>query len=282
MSTINTGLYSFHLDSATSAVKDNVSLIYGDAVSDTEFFDFTIEVKAPSLLRRLVRPQVSFYCDGLTPFHPLPFDQSYALLEWGMNWCVAAHEYNDLIIHSAVIVKNGQAIILPALPGSGKSTLSAFFSQQGWQVYSDEMAVIDLTTLQVKPLFRPVCLKNESIGIIKSGFPTCVMTETVNDTQKGNVAHLKVTSWAQYCKMVPVPIKAVVFPRYQAGTTFEGAAVDRTEGFLSVIQNAFNYHVLGESAFRALVALSDTATYHRYVYNNLDLVLEHFNELVNE
>ncbi|WP_414828093.1 HprK-related kinase A [Alteromonas sp. H39] len=279
---VNTGLYSFQAESVTTAVEDNVRLIYGDAKTDSEFFDFSIEVKAPSLIRRLIRPQVSFYCDGLTPFHPLPFNQSYALLEWGMNWCVAAHEYNDLIVHSAVIVKNNQAIILPALPGSGKSTLSAFFSQRGWKVYSDEMAVIDLTSLKVKPLFRPVCLKNNSIDIIKSEFPSCTMTETVNDTQKGDVAHLKVTTWSQYCEMVPVPIKAIVFPRYQADTTFQRSAVEKTEGFLSVIQNAFNYHVLGESAFQALVALSDTASYYRYVYNNLDAVLDAFNELVNE
>jgi len=78
------------------------------------------------MLRRVIKPHVMFEVNQYKPFMPLPAEHAFALLEWGMNWCIAAHEFTRLILHSAVLVKNNKAIVFPAMPGSGKSTLTAF------------------------------------------------------------------------------------------------------------------------------------------------------------
>ena len=52
-----------------------------------------------------------------------------------------AHQY--LIIHAAVVEKNGLAAILPAPPGSGKGTLTAGSVLSGWRLLSDELTLID-------------------------------------------------------------------------------------------------------------------------------------------
>jgi HprK-related kinase A len=246
---INCGQYQFDLATADKAVKQAVQLVYGDATVTDEVADFTLRLTPGSMLRRLIKPQISFYCDQHAPFKPLPVSQAYAVLEWGMNWCIAAHEYGRFLVHAAVLVKNDRAILLPAFPGSGKSTLSAYLGLSGWTVYSDEMAIIDPVTLQVQPLFRPVCLKNNSIALVQGWQPDCVMTPICRDTQKGDVAHVKVLSWQRYSQLTPVPVCAVVFPKYIAQSALTIYQLTQLDAFAQLSRNAFNYNVLGAQGF---------------------------------
>src|SRR3546814_17273791 len=70
--------------------------------------------------------------------------QALPMLEWGLNWCIGAHGHQFLIIHAAVIERNGLAAILPGAPGSGKSTLTACLVHNGWRLLSDAMALVSL------------------------------------------------------------------------------------------------------------------------------------------
>ena len=103
-------------------------------------------------------------------FNPLPAEQAFPLLEWGLNWCVATQCHQYLILHAAVLERGGRALIMPAPPGSGKSTLCAALVARGWRLFSDELALIEIGGGQIVPLPRPISLKNESIDRIISGF----------------------------------------------------------------------------------------------------------------
>jgi HprK-related kinase A len=125
---LRTGPFSLRVQSRLPSVAEGLVELYGQfEVRDSHFAfaDFHIEINAPGLLRRWFRPQVNFSFDGDLPFKPLPLDQAYPMLEWGLNWCVSMHAHQYLIIHAGVVEKNGLAAILPAPPGSGKSTLAA-------------------------------------------------------------------------------------------------------------------------------------------------------------
>ncbi len=97
------------------------------------------------------------------------------MLEWGLNWCVSAHCHQYLIFHAAVIEKSGRALILPAPPGSGKSTLCAGLVNRGWRLLSDELTLIDIASCGVVPLPRPVSLKNASIDVIRAYAPAAAI-----------------------------------------------------------------------------------------------------------
>lgn len=249
---VNIGQYHFSVDSKIEAVNRAINTIYGDVPEQDLPYDFKIRLVFESLVRRFIKPQISFYSDQHSPFKPLPVSQAPALLEWGMNWCVAAHEYSKLIIHSAVLVKNGKAILFPALPGSGKSTLTAYLGLSSWSTYSDEMAVIDPSTLRVTPLYRPVCLKNDSIDLVKKWHPQSVFTPICRDTQKGDVAHVKVLDWNDYSQLIPVPIAAIVFPKYDAQSDLTIYQLSDLEAFNVLSKNAFNYNVLGRDGFNTV------------------------------
>ena len=266
---INCGQYCFDLDTTDKKVQHAVQLVYGDAPLTDAVADFSLSLRPGSLLRRIIKPQVSFYCDQHSPFKPLPLSQAYAVLEWGMNWCIAAHEYSRFLVHAGVLVKQGRAILFPALPGSGKSTLSAYLGLAGWTVYSDEMAIIDTASLQVQPLFRPVCIKNNSIALVRHWQPDCVMTPVCRDTQKGDVAHVKVLSWSHYSTLTPVPICAVVFPKYRAESELTIYQLTQLDAFAQLSRNAFNYNVLGAQGFELVNRLIRQAALFQVEYSDV-------------
>ena len=58
-------------------------------------------------------------------------------------------------------------MLLPAAPGSGKTTLCAGLSLRGWRLLSDEFGLIRPGTTDLVPVPRPMALKNESIDVIR-------------------------------------------------------------------------------------------------------------------
>lgn len=266
---INTGLYSFTVSSNFHTLLPPVNTIYSDAPNSPGPVDFSVHLNSPSFIRKYIRPQVSFYCDQFTPFKPLGAEQAYALLEWGMNWCISNHEFTRLIIHSAVLVKNGKAIIFPAEPGSGKSTLSAYLALSGWSLYSDELAIIEMDSAKVNPLFRPVCLKNDSIDLVKKWFPQSIFTEICRDTQKGDVAHLKASTWTQYQHRKAVDIVGVVFPKYIKNKELTIYQLSQIDAFETLSKNAFNYGVLGKPGFETVERIIKSAALFEIEYESL-------------
>jgi HprK-related kinase A len=190
---LQTGDFVTCVKSTIPSVADGIGLLYGDYPlrDGADFADFHVSLMAPGGLRRWIRPQVRFDCDGLAPFKPLPLAQAFPMFEWVMNWAVSSRANGYLIIHSAVVEKDGRAAILPAPAGSGKSTLCAALVAKGWRLLSDELALVRLDTGALAPLPRPISLKNASIDLIRRYTPGAVFSPEVADTVKGTIAHLK-------------------------------------------------------------------------------------------
>lgn len=273
---IDFGITSFCISTKIKSVQSTLKLLYADYELKPKqtFTDFQISVSFPGNLRRFFKPQARFYVDEYSPFLPLPKSQSYPLLEWGMNWCVAGQKHNYLLLHGAVLERNGEAIIFPAPPGSGKSTLCAYLSHTGWRLLSDEMTVINLDTGWVHPFVRPICLKNDSIALFRSWFPEAVVSDVAKDTNKGDVAHVKppVASVSRYKE--PAKVKAIVFPKYSKSIELDIYSLNKCEAYKSLSDNAFNEAVLGRRGFEALVNLVESCDTVEIHYNNLDIVAE--------
>lgn len=271
MLSINCGQFQFRFGELPDFVYKPLHLMYGDQPAEAVVgpADFRVSLACDSLLRRLVRPQITFYCDQQAPFRPVPRMQAYPILEWGMNWCIAAHDYTRLLIHAAVLEKDGKAVVFPALPGSGKSTLAAYLAFHGWNLYSDEMALIDSADGSVSPLFRPVCLKNDSIRLVREWLPEATMTKVARDTRKGDIAHLKAMSWLRFKTLKQAKIVGVVFPRYQGKGRFQVRKVDNLQAFRQLCSHAFNYNIIGRMGFHSITRLVNDSKQYAIQYNDL-------------
>lgn len=250
------------------AVADGLLRFYADRPRCGDaFVDFHIDVASgPGPLRRRCELQV----DGEAPFHPLPADQAFAAFEWGLNWCISTQAHDWLIVHAAVLARGEDALVLPGPPGSGKSTLSAALMLAGWRLLSDELTLIDLETLEIPPILRPLSLKNRSIDLIAERGPGLVFSAPIEDTAKGRVCHASPTAESLAARGHNARLRWLVLPRFADGAAPECLPMDRAEGVLQLLQHSFNVQVLGERAFEAACGAMESATALEYHYGELD------------
>jgi len=233
----------------------------------------------PKNVRYWFKPQVLFCFDGVSTFKPLPLDQAFPMLEWGLNWCISGHAHRFLIIHAAVVERNGLAAIMPAPPGSGKSTLCAALVNRGWRLLSDELAMIRIDDGKIVPIPRPDSLKNASIDVMKAYAPQAVFSRSVFDTMKGTVAHMKAPhSSVKESYKVAQPAW-VIFPKYVPNSAPLLTPLSRAQAFMQVADNAFNYSLLGIHGFEALAGVMNTSFCYSFSYSQLDDAIHVFEGL---
>ena len=258
--------FNFRVQTDIALVEQNLHTLYGQQVlpeGSLPFIDYYIAVRHSTGLRRWFRPQASFFCDQHEPLKPLHLSQAFAMLEWGMNWTIAAHELQHVIVHSGILAKHNQAILFPAPPGSGKSTMSAYLAFNGWRLLSDEMAVIDPETFEAIPFARPICLKNKSIDLARSWFPDAPFSTVAKDTHKGDVIHLS-APLNEDDRFAPARIKGIVFPKYNPDITdIQITQLNQSQAMHELADNAFNFSLMAHRGFKALTHVVEQAdSYH--------------------
>ncbi len=279
------GPFIVRLQSSLGLVQDGINTLYLDYphVSSDDFADYFIRIYSPAGLRRFWRKQVHFAFDQFRPFKPLPFSQALPFFEWGLNWCISGYAHQYLIIHAAVVEKNGKTLVLPGEPGSGKSTLCAALVNSGWRLLSDELTLIDRGSGLVTPVPRPVSLKNQSIELIKSCFPEARFSETVHDTTKGSVALMKPDKTSVLAMDQSAAPALVVFPRFESDAGFSVQSMNKAEAFMKLAGLSFNYPVLGESGFEAMTQFVKQINAFQFVYNgDFEVAFRCFDQLIKE
>lgn len=263
-------------------VARNIALMYADfdLCPPDVFADFHVQVWRDSGFRRWIKPQARFAFDGQPSFTGLPVAQAFAMLEWGLNWCVAAHSHQYLVIHAAVIEKNGKAAVLPAPPGSGKSTLCAGLVMKGWRLLSDELALYNLQSGLIHGMARPINLKNKSIDIIRGLAPGAVLTAPVPDTTKGTIALLRPPPSSVMRVNEPVQATWIVLPNYVHDAPPVLAPHSRARTFMLLAEQSFNYDIQGQIGFDALRTLVDQTQCYQFTYSRLEDAEQVFDNLL--
>ena len=278
---LDVGAAVIRLQSDSPALAAQVQTLYGafPFVSDGAWADIHLQMVRPGGLRRWWRPQVHLRCDGSQPFEPFPADSPFPFFEWSCNWLIGQRLNDLLLLHAGVVERDGLALVMPALPGSGKSTLTAALSLRGWRLLSDEFGAFDPVSGLFRAMLKPVGLKNQSIDVIRGFSPGARLGPSFPKTHKGVVAHLAPSADAVDHRHVPARPGAVVLPRWQQGaaTHFEPLPLHRT--FSSLAFNAFNYTLLGAVGFDAAAFLTQRCLAWSLVYSDLDDALAALDDL---
>lgn len=230
---------------------------------------------------RLYRKMVRFTVDGRKPHEDMPRAHALPVFEWGLNLVIALRSHCFLMLHSAVLERNDKAMLLPAMPGHGKTTLCAGLSYRGWRTLSDEFGLVRPGTLDMIPVPRPMALKNESIELVRSFAPAASIGPPTEGTRKGTVAHILPTVDSIVRQADLAPAKLIVFPRWEPGTTLSLDRLSKAESFMLLATNAFNYELLGEDGFVTVRDLVRAADCYRLVYSDLDEATHRLTELMD-
>ncbi len=281
----NIGPFALHLKSDAPGFADTLMQLYGETPVDLNpqdhFNDFTIRMVRPRLVRRFVRPQVRFETDSATPFEPFPLDHSFPHFEWGVNWLIATLAHHYLMFHAAVLERHGKVMLLPAAPGSGKSTLCSGLMLSGWRLLSDEFGLFRPETGLLEPIPRPIPLKNESIDIIRDYSAEAVLGPTFAKTRKGDVAHLRPSSHSLHANK-PARPAWIVFPQYTAGAEELLHPFAKGRAFLKLSGNSFNYRLQGARGFTAVADVIDECDTWHLEFGDLDKAVALLTELTDQ
>lgn len=269
---VQVGEFSLRVESRVAELAAGLRCVYDHyPVSVTGGrYDFDVRICPSSLARRWIGRNAVFSSSGLNPFLPMAAEHAHSLYEWGVNWVIGGSVHQYLILHSAVVEKNGKGVMLAAVSGSGKSTLAAELIMRGWRLFSDEMALIDGTAPWLVPFPRPVSLKNQSIELIRQRHPAAVFGPLAHNTQKGTIGHLRVPDSSVDRATERVQPALIVFPKWASGAQLRVGPVGAGQAAMRLIDQSFNYAILGQLGFERLVDLVQSAEAWEIEYSLLD------------
>ncbi|MEA1050953.1 HprK-related kinase A [Lamprobacter modestohalophilus] len=241
--------------------------------------DFHVQISSSRWLRRYLRPQVRFRIDSREPMPPHPAYQHLPFLEWGINWCIVQRAHHFLKLHAATLERGGNGILLPATPGSGKSTLAAALGYSGWRLLGDEFGLIRPSDGQLQPMPRLVALKNKSIDVIRAFSPHAYLGPSFVGTRKGTIAHARPTTDSIRRMQETATPRWLVFPRWVSGASLCLEPLAKADAFLMVAMNAFNYEILGQTAFDLVGQIVEACDCYTLVYSDLTEAMEALDDL---
>ncbi|HXV24710.1 MAG TPA: HprK-related kinase A [Alphaproteobacteria bacterium] len=274
------GPFTAHIVSTVSTVSGPFWTLYSEFnLSDEGVADFHLRLISGGAI---LTKRAELFAEGRSLFGSFPREESFAMLEWGMNACVCAWAHNFLIIHAAIVARDNIAVVIPGGSGSGKSTLAAALVAGGWRLLSDELTLIRPDSGEAVPVVRPISLKNESLQIAARLFSHPVFGPTLNVRRKGRMAHLKPDSHSVGRGHEPAFPGIFVFPAFGQDFFTELQPLQKARTFLLVAENALNYGVLGRVGFETLTRLIDNADGYRLQYGNLEAAVDEVEKLLLE
>lgn len=214
-------------------------------------------------------PEGKILLEDGTSFADFPLDSVLPYLEWGINWSIAMHAHQYFMLHAGVVERDAVAVVLPGVPGSGKSTLSTYLMHAGWRLLSDEFTLLCGPELRIQPFPRLIPLKNESIAVIRALIPNVKMGPSFKGTRKGTVAHVCPPDTQIHAMTEFALPRLVVFPTFKPGSELVLTPVAKAECFVEITKNSFNYSVLGQSSFEMAANLTDATEAYRLEYGDL-------------
>ena len=189
-------------------------------------------------------------------------------LEWRVNSAaVAALGARYLLLHAGVVACDGQGIILPAVPNSRKTTLTAAAVATGFQYLSDEVAALPLGTCDLVPFAKSLFVKQGSRSLLGAWYPELADAPPRRRVGGEPVWYLPPPAGAW--PVAPVPLRHIVFPRYVPGAQAELAPISRADALPLLLQQSFNVRSLGALGIGAVVALLRGATCHTLTVDHL-------------
>lgn len=137
------------------------------------------------------------------------------------------------ILHAAAVGDGSRAVVLCGTNGAGKTTLTASLVHAGLELVSDDILPLDPHAGAVWPVPFALSVKRGSWDLVGALFP-CLARAPVHRVRGHEVRfHLpKTVRLADPAR--PLPVEALLFPRYAAGAAFSCRRLDPVEALQAI------------------------------------------------
>lgn len=204
-------------------------------------------------------------------------DLLVGILLWHLNQRVMDETRSCLAIHAAVASLNGQAVVLPGDADAGKSTLVAALVADGFDYLSDEAAMVDLASYEVRPYPRAISLQEGSWPLLPELKP--------RDEPGYHQDHQWIVPPARIRRDsvgLAGPVAAIVIPRLTPGTDSHLRPVSRAFVVRLMAERATNLLELGTPGFAALVALARAARCYELCLDGVERAVHTIRALITD
>lgn len=184
----------------------------------------------------------------------VPSSSAVGYLEWLIH-AVAIGRLRRcyLMLHAGAVALGGAGFVLCAASGSGKSTLTAALVASGCAYLSDEVAAIDPLTLQMHPYPRNLCVKAGSLTALAPYYPE--LAGAAPETRGDGEAVWYLRPPDERWQRDPVPVRQIVFPRYEPGAATVLAPLSRGLALERLAAQSFTGSALGARTTGTLARL---------------------------
>lgn len=192
----------------------------------------------------------------------------------------AEAEY-DVAFHAAMVADNDRGIMLCAPSESGKSTLAAYLMTHGFDLLTDEPALLHLDTCSISPLCLPVSLKEGSWDVLRDEWPELASApiHVRSDDVKIHLLHPP----QGHFSAPPRRLTHIVFPEYSPSSAARAERLSplHTLNFLNEGGMMLAKHI-AQDKFEALLRLVCVTPAYALRYGSLDDATEIVHTLASE
>jgi hypothetical protein len=144
-------------------------------------------------------------------------DEIGPTVKW-LLWEAAINSHRFFLnIHAGAVGDGKGVIMLPAAPGSGKSSLTAALSRSGLDYFSDEITLLEEPDLALRPIPLAVCVKSTGWELMTPLFPNLPKLKVHRRGDGKIVRYVPPPPFRHGTRRDRTyPVRAIVFPKYVA------------------------------------------------------------------
>ncbi|HEX9667460.1 MAG TPA: hypothetical protein VGA95_13015 [Thermodesulfobacteriota bacterium] len=189
---------------------------------------------------------------------------------------------DHLILHSALVIRNGIALVLPGPRKSGKSTLVISLLKHGFKYYSDDITAINLKSLRATGFPRAIMIRDNTLSLFPSLKPeiTCYGYKLYNG-HKSKKIHLGIPSKKVLAPLnKSFPISSIIFPKYSSnGNTFI-SDIKNSSAVLNLMGCTLNQNRFVDSGFKTAASIVRNIKCYSLQIKDLSKACEIINGLI--
>jgi hypothetical protein len=175
--------------------------------------------------------------DGTIERANVALDEIGPTVKW-LLWEAAINSHRFFMnIHAGVVGDGKGVLMLPAAPGSGKSSLTAALARSGLDYFSDEIALLEEPDLAVRPIPLAVCVKSTGWELMTPLFPNIPKLKVHRRGDGKIVRYVPPPPFRHGTRRDRTyPVRAIVFPKYIAGTETALTPISRVEALSRLME----------------------------------------------
>ena len=175
---------------------------------------------------------------------------------------------NGMAIHAAALSRNSCGIILPGKSGAGKSSLTTWLLQSGYNYLTDELIFIRERSLDIEAFTRPINIKRRGMPAIGKRFDFSVHAK---DTLiSPHVAMIPHRLFKPDNKIEPSRLALILFPNHHEGAELELLRLSKAQAGLALMECLVNARNLNGHGFGEATRVAREVPAYRLTYSRFE------------